>query len=66
MCTHCSPCPCQLRDAMDEATLKTVLDAMNTELQRTLTIDWLGQILLSEVGILGNGTFWFKVIVWGQ
>lgn len=51
---------------MDEATLKTVLDAMNTELQRTLTIDWLGQILLSEVGILGNGTFWFKVIVWGQ
>ncbi|XP_050016932.1 diacylglycerol kinase kappa isoform X2 [Alexandromys fortis] len=37
-----------LRDAMDEATLKTVLDAMNTELQRTLTIDWLGQILLSE------------------
>ncbi|XP_041910242.1 diacylglycerol kinase kappa [Arvicola amphibius] len=37
-----------LRDAVDEAALKTVLDAMNTELQRILAIDWLGQILLAE------------------
>lgn len=51
---------------MDEATLKTILDAMNTELQRILAIDWLGQILLSAVRILGNGTFWCKVTVWGQ
>lgn len=34
-----------LRDAVDEATLKNALDAMNTELQRILAIDWLGQIL---------------------
>lgn len=40
---------CQLRNAEDEATLRTVLDAMNKELEKLSDIDWMNFIFAPEV-----------------
>lgn len=51
--THSFSCLHQLRNAEDEATLQTALDAMNKEFEKLSKIDWMSSILVPEVCDLG-------------
>lgn len=49
MDTHSFSCLYQLRNAEDEATLRTALEAMNKEFEKLSEIDWMNSILVPEV-----------------
>lgn len=47
--THSFSCLWQLKDAEDEATLQTALDAMNKEFEKLSEINWMNSIIFPEV-----------------
>ena len=53
--THSFFCFCKLKNAEDEATLQTTLDAMNKEFEKLSEINWMNSILVPEVCDLGIG-----------